>query len=63
MWMTFYEKNKILSCDNPIKTLDSNYYRKPSVGEKVVLDGIMYTVCEVVINYDECQILIVVDIV
>lgn len=63
MWMIFYKKDKILSCDSTIKSLDSNYYRKPSIGEKVVLDGVMYKVCDVVINYDERQILIVVDIV
>ena len=63
MLMIFYEKDKILSYDSTIKTLDLCRYRKPSIGEKVVLDGVMYRVCDVVINYDERQILIVVDIV
>lgn len=60
--MIFYEKNKVLSGDPPIvKVMNQEYYHKPSVGEKIVIDGIMYSVCDVTINYDELQIIVIID--
>ena len=62
MVMIFYEKDKVLSYDNPnIKVMNPEFYPKPSIGEQVVLDGIMYIVCNVTINYDEEQILVIID--
>lgn len=62
MVMIFYEKDKVLSCDVPsMKVMNPEYYPKPSIGEKVVLDGIMYMVCNVTINYDENQIIVIID--
>ena len=62
MVMIFYEKDKVLSCDVPnMKVMNPEYYPKPSIGEKVVLDGIMYMVCNVTTNYDENQIIVIID--
>ena len=62
MIMIFYEKDKVLSYDDPrIKVMNPEFYPKPSIGEQIVLDGIMYMVCNVTINYDEKQILVIID--
>ena len=62
MVMIFYEKDKVLSYDVPsMKTMNPEFYPKPSIGEKVVLDEIMYMVCDVIINYDEHQIIVIID--
>ena len=61
MKMIFYEKDKILSCDEPIKFMKSDFHPKPSIGEKVVINEIMYAVCDVTINYDKFQIIVIID--
>lgn len=62
MIMIFYEKDKVLSYDVPsMKTMNPEFYPKPSIGEKVVLDGMMYIVCDVTTNYDEHQIIVIID--
>lgn len=59
--MIFFEKDKILSDDQNIRILNAEYFPKPFIGEKVVVSGIMYTVCDVTTNYDEHQIIVIVD--
>ena len=61
MLMTFYEKDKILSCEEPVRIMKSEYNPKPPIGEKIVILGVMYTVCDVITNYDEHQINVIVD--
>lgn len=62
MVMIFYEKDKVLSYDDPnIRVMNPEFFPKPSIGEMVVLDGIVYKVCNATINYDEKQILIIID--
>lgn len=61
MKMIFYEKDKILSFDEPIKFTKSDFYPKPSIGGKVVINEIIYTVCDIIINYDEYQIIVIID--
>lgn len=64
MTMIFYDKNKILSYDDPmVKFMNPEYCPKPSIGEHVVLDGITYKVCDIVINYDKEQIFVMIDMV
>ena len=63
MVMIFYEKDKILSSDNNpnVKVMNPEYYPKPSIGEMVVLDAIVYKVCNITINYDEKQIFVIIE--
>lgn len=61
MLMIFFEKDKILSDDQNIRMMNAEYFPKPSIGEKVVVRGVMYMVCDVTINYDEHQIIVIVD--
>lgn len=61
MLMIFFEKDKILSDSQNVRILNAEYFPKPSIGEKVVVNGVMYTVCDVTINYDENQIIVIVD--
>ena len=64
MEMRFFEKNKILSGNNPlIRIMNPECCPKPSIGEMVVLDGILYKVCYITINYDEKQIFVTIDMV
>lgn len=60
--MIFYEKNKILSYNDPnVKFMNPEFYPKPSIGEHVVLDGMAYKVCDIITNYDEKQIFVIID--
>lgn len=61
MLMIFFEKDKILSDSQNVRILNAEYFPKPSIGEKVVVNGVMYTVCDVTTNYDENQIIVIVD--
>lgn len=61
MLMIFFEKDKILSDSQNVRILNTEYFPKPSIGEKVVVNGVMYTVCDVTTNYDENQIIVIVD--
>ena len=61
MLMTFYEKDKILSCEEQVRIMRSEYNPKPFIGEKIVILGVMYIVCDVITNYDEHQINVIVD--
>ena len=61
MLMIFFEKGKILSDSQNVRILNAEYFPKPSIGEKVVVNGVMYTVCDVTTNYDENQIIVIVD--
>ena len=64
MEMAFFEKNKILSSNRPIvRIMNPEYYPKPSIGEMVVLNGILYKVCDITINYDEKVIFVTIDMV
>ena len=59
--MTFYEKDKVLSYDEPVRIMKSEYNPKPFIGEKIVILGVVYTVYDVITNYDEHQINVIVD--
>ena len=61
MLMVFYEKNKVLSYQEPLRVMKSEFNPKPSIGEMVVIKTIMFKVCDVTINYDEHQIIVIVD--